>query len=370
MTGKALLDRGNLQCSVTIIGQDPTQSRYKRCSGKGNRRMGLNAEAWPAIELVGFEEEVRVAIEYVFGTTIVVDGGKAANQICDATKKRTVTLDGDVYDPSGTISGGSKSNLGTTLVELAKLSEPTTQLTGKKERLAFVMQSLNQQKNMAMEFEKMSRKLSLAEAEPQGIQKHLSQTSFSVLEGRFGSMSAELDEAKEEYTSMQKEQAAKWDLYHELKEREVELTQQREDRLGQIENDVKEAKKAAIEKSKLARDVEARKDTLTLQLESLKSDIVNAEGTVDAAVSSLKEAQEEEDGKEIVVGEVKALWDETKAALTDFEERLTQFSSELAVIKREKASLEKQAEKCTLEAKNLTVSITRSRKERSTAEKL
>jgi structural maintenance of chromosome 2 len=27
---------------------------------------------------------------------------KAANQICDATKTRTVTLEGDVYDPSGT----------------------------------------------------------------------------------------------------------------------------------------------------------------------------------------------------------------------------------------------------------------------------
>jgi structural maintenance of chromosome 2 len=78
----------------------------------------MQATAQPVIELVGFDEEVRSAVEYVFGSTIVVDGMKAANQICDATKTRTVTLEGDVCDPSGTISGGSKNQLGTTLTKL------------------------------------------------------------------------------------------------------------------------------------------------------------------------------------------------------------------------------------------------------------
>ena len=70
----------------------------------------MNTEAWPAIELVGFDEEVRLAIEYVFASSIVVDGAKAENQICDATKTRTVPLDGEVYDPSGSISGGSRTH--------------------------------------------------------------------------------------------------------------------------------------------------------------------------------------------------------------------------------------------------------------------
>lgn len=373
ITGKALLDRGNLERRVTIIPLDkirPHRVTNSACDRAADIAKGLNADAWPAIELIGFDEEVRVAIEYVFGTTIVVDGAKAANQICDATKTRTVTLDGDVYDPSGTISGGSKSNLGTTLIELAKLSEATTQLSAKKERLADVLRSLNQLKNKSVEFDKLSRMLSLAEAELHGIQKHLSQTSFGVLEEKYGSMSNELEEANEEYTSMQKEQAEKWELYHVLKEKEVELTQQREDRLGQIEEDIKEAKKRSIEKTRRAREAESRKDTLLLELESLKIDVVAAQESVAAAEASLNETNEDEAAKEIVVGEVKALWDDAKSALNDFEERLTQFSTELSAIKRDQASMAKKAEKCKLEGKKLSVTISRIQKERLSAEKL
>jgi structural maintenance of chromosome 2 len=191
-----------------------------------------------------------------------------------------------------------------------------------------------------------------------------------VLEEKFNSMSKELEEANEENLSMQKEQAQKWELYHELKEQEVDLTQQREDRLGQIEKAIKEAKKESIEKAKIAREVESRKTTLALELESLKNDIVTAQECEATAIASLKEATEEETGKEIVVGEVKALWDEAKSSLNDFEERLTQFSTGLAEIKREKASLAKKADKCTLEAKKLSVTISRVQKEREAAEKL
>ncbi|VEU42650.1 unnamed protein product [Pseudo-nitzschia multistriata] len=358
ITGKAILDRGNLKRRVTIIPLDKIQPRRvtaAACNKANQIANSLGAKAWPAIELVGFDEEIRSAMEYVFGASIVVDGAKAANQICDATKTRTVTLDGDVYDPSGTITGGSKNNLGSTLVELTKLLEASKQLSADKERLSTVLTALRDLKGKSSEFDKLSHKLSLAEAELEGIKKQVSQTSYGVLEEKFTSMSKELEEANEEYTYMQDEQKEKWDLYHELKEKEVELTQQREDMLGQIESDIKKAKKAAADAVKRAREAESSKDTLLMELESLKADVVSAEVAVSTAEASLKEANEEEISKEIVVGEVKALWDEAKAAQTKFEERITQFSSELAEIKRERANLTKKAEKCTLEAKKLTV---------------
>ena len=373
ITGKAILDRGNLKRRVTIIPLDKIQPRRvttAACNRASQIANNLGAKAWPAIELVGFDEEIRSAMEYVFGASIVVDGAKAANQICDSTKTRTVTLDGDVYDPSGTITGGSKSNFGSTLVELTKLMDASKQLSSDKARLSVVLRALDQSKGKSVTFDKLSRMLSLAEAELEGIQKQISQTSYGVLEEKFESMSKEIEEANKEYSSMQEEQKEKWDLYHELTEKEVELTQQRENMLGQIENDIKEAKKAATDAVKKAREAESSKHTLFMELESLKADVVSAEEAGSTAEASLTEANEEELGKEIVVGEVKALWDEAKAAQAEFEQRITQFSSELAEIKREKASLAKKAEKCTLEVKKLTVSISRIRKERQNAEKV
>jgi len=372
ITGKAILDRGNLKRRVTIIPLDKIQPRRvtaAACNKANEIAHRLGAKAWPAIELVGFDEEIRSAMEYVFGASIIVDGAKAANQICDTTKTRTVTLDGDVYDPSGTITGGSKSNLGNTLVELTKLLEASKQLSADKQRLSIVWTALNQLKGKSTQFDMLTHKLSLAEAELEGIQKQVSQTSYGVLEEKFDSMSKELEEANVEYSTMQEEQKEKWDLYHELKEQEVELTQQRENMLGQIEKDIKKAKKAAVNAAKKAREAESSKETLLMELESLRADAVSAEAAVSSAEVSLKEVNEEELGKEIVVGEVKALWDEAKAAQTKFEERIAQFSSELAGIKREKASLAKKQEKCTLEAKKLAVSISRIRKERQNAER-
>lgn len=372
ITGKAILDRGKLKRRVTIIPLDKIQPRRVTnavCQRASKIATDLGAKAWPAIELVGFDEEVRSAMEYVFGASIVVDGAKAANQICDSTKTRTVTLDGDVYDPSGTITGGSRGNVGSTLVELTKLMEASKQLSADKERLGVVLTTLDELKAKYVQFDKISRKLSLAEAELEGIQKQVSQTSYGVLEEKFDSMSTELEEANEEYTLMQDEQKDKWDLYHELKEREEELTQKREKMLGQIEIDIKKAKKAAADAAKKAREAESSKQTLVMELDSLKADVVSAEEAVSTAEAGVKEANEEELGKEIVVGEVKALWDEAKAAQDKFEEQISQFSSQLAEIKREKTRLAKKSEKCTLEAKKLTVTIARIRKERQNAEK-
>jgi structural maintenance of chromosome 2 len=373
ITGKALLDRGKLQRRVTIIPLDKIQPRRVTNAASAKAReiaASHKANAWPAIELVGFDEEVCAAMEYVFGASIVVDNGKVANLICDTTKTRTVTLDGDVYDPSGTISGGSKSNLGNTLSELSRLSEATSQLAGDKKRLAIVLNELAKMKNQAVEYDKLSRQLLLAEAELGSIQKHLSQTSYGILEEQYETMSKELEESNEEFVSMQKEQQEKWDLYHQLRDREVELTQHREDRLGEIENKVKEAKAVATEAAKKAREAESRKETLVLELDSLKVDVEAAEEGVASAEGALRMALEEETSKEITVGEVKALWDEAKVELRRFEDKLTGFSAELVEINFQKESLFKKAEKCTLEAKKLSVNISRLRKDQQGAEKL
>ena len=53
----------------------------------------LNRTVHPAIKLFGFDEEVCNAIEQVSGSTLVVDGMKAENSICDATKTLTITLE-------------------------------------------------------------------------------------------------------------------------------------------------------------------------------------------------------------------------------------------------------------------------------------
>jgi structural maintenance of chromosome 2 len=329
----------------------------------------LDSTASPAIELVGFDEEVRNAVEYVFGGTLVVDGMKAANQICDATKTRTVTLDGDVYDPSGTISGGSKNKLGSTLSKLTEMAVAQQELANKEKRLEMISARLAGMKSVARDYEKLSDNLELATAELAGIEKHLSQTSYGMVLEKFESMSAEIKDATEEYERMEKEQEAKWDLYHELKDREMELTQQRENRLQDIDASVKEAKNDAAAKAKAAREAESQTQTLQIELESMKAEVSAAEETVEAAEKALAEANDEESQLQMQVGEVKAAYDNAKAALTKVEKRVAQFSTELRDLTDQRADLAKKIESMELEARKISVAIAKIQKEQGNAER-
>jgi len=406
ITGKALLDRGQLKRRVTIIPLDKIKpSRISRTTQDQSLEIAssLQATAHPAIELVGFDEEVRSAVEYVFGSTIVVDGMKAANQICDATKTRTVTLEGDVYDPSGTISGGSKNQLGSTLSQLSELATATKELDASRTRLDVISGKVAAETATASKYDKLTGQLELAETELKATEKHLSQTSYGMLIEQRDSMSTELDEAQKEVVDMEKEKEAKWVLYEELKEQETELTQKREDRLDGLEAAVKQAKVDAAEKAKLAREVsrpivplssfslsshqnvsltmlsflfpftvqaESNSQTLSLELESLKQEVVSAEESVVAAEKVVAGASDVESEIQMKLGEVRALYEEAKRDLDSLEERMNHCSAELVGLKNERASLVKAAEGAKLEAKKLSVTISRIRKERASAEKV
>ena len=168
MTGKALLAKGKLQRRVTIIPLDkisPRRVATNAVNVAGSIAGKLGTTARPAIELVGYDEEVCTAIEYVFGSSLVVDGMEAANKICDATKTRTVTLQGDVYDPSGTISGGSSKNLGSTLQRLTRLSSAKQGLKDVAAKLSKVKAEWDNLKGASAKHGELSDQLELAQAE-------------------------------------------------------------------------------------------------------------------------------------------------------------------------------------------------------------
>ena len=215
----------------------------------------LNTTAQPAIELVGFDEEVRSAIEHVFGSTLVVDGMQAANSICDGTKTRTVTLDGDVYEPSGLISGGSKDNLGSTLSKISQLTAASRELKEKRQRLVIVEKKLDSLSSQSKQFEKLGAELEIATSELAAVDKHISQTSYGMLKDKFDAMSKEIADATAEVEQMVKTKDEKWALYNDLKKMEAQLTQDRENRLKDIESRVKEAKELVSSKEKAAREV-------------------------------------------------------------------------------------------------------------------
>ena len=366
ITGKALLDRGQLKHRVTIIPLDKIRSRQLSSAAR-NKASEVAAKyqstAFPAIELVGFDEEIRSAMEHVFGTTLVIDGMRAAEQVGAATKTRTVTLDGDVFEPSGTITGGSRSGLGDILTILSELANVQGELDEKKPRLAEVVQELSAMKASSAQFDKLNKKLQLAQAELTNLEKHMSQTSVGMLLEKREEMTREIAAAKEEMEAMEKEHLEQFDLYNELKDREVELTQERENKLSGIKSSVKDAKADAVSKTQAAREVGSRSQTLSMELESLKADVEASLEALTAAKSALEALEEEGQQIQIDMGRVQQKYEDAKAALDKLNDEITSSTAELEAKKRALSDLKHESNEIKMKRTRMQSQIENHRKE-------
>ncbi|KAL7184004.1 hypothetical protein ACSBR2_026221 [Camellia fascicularis] len=91
--------------------------------GKGNAEVALS--------LVGYDQELKRAMEYVFGSTFVC-------KTIDATREKNwhPTLEGDIFQPSGLLTGGSCKGGGDLLRQLHALAEVESKLSIHQKRLS------------------------------------------------------------------------------------------------------------------------------------------------------------------------------------------------------------------------------------------
>jgi structural maintenance of chromosome 2 len=109
-TGKLLLQHGQLKKRVTILPLNKIDSRTLSAAVVNRAKEIARAHHSTvnlAIELVTYDESVSAAIGHVFGQTLICENAEAAQAIAFDKQVRTkcVTYDGDVYDPSGTLTG-------------------------------------------------------------------------------------------------------------------------------------------------------------------------------------------------------------------------------------------------------------------------
>ena len=137
-TGTQLLQNGKLRKRVTIIPLNKISAFRASAEKIGAAKKIAPGKVDLALSFTGYEDEVSAAMDYVFGSTLVCEDAATAKQVTfdPAVRMKSVTLDGDVYDPSGTLSGGSSPNCGGVLVVLQKLNELTKEMTVRENELS------------------------------------------------------------------------------------------------------------------------------------------------------------------------------------------------------------------------------------------
>jgi len=80
-----------------------------------------------ALSLVGYQSELQPAMEYVFGNSFVCKDMDSAKRVTfdERINKKSVTLDGDSFDPAGTLTGGNGNILLQCVRHITKILGPT-----------------------------------------------------------------------------------------------------------------------------------------------------------------------------------------------------------------------------------------------------
>jgi structural maintenance of chromosome 2 len=180
-TGKQLLENGRLKKRVTIIPLNKIAAFRASAAKVGAAQKIAPGKVDLALSLVGYDDEVAPAMEFVFGSTLVCEDAETAKRVTfdAAVQMRSVTLQGDTYDPAGTLSGGSTPQSSGVLVTLQKLNEIATELKQQESQLSSLQATMAKEKKKLDAARKTKQELDLKTHEIKLTEEQISGNSSS-----------------------------------------------------------------------------------------------------------------------------------------------------------------------------------------------
>lgn len=134
----------------------------------------------PALSLIDFPDEIRPAMTWIFGQIFVCKDMETAKKIAFHEKimKKCVTLEGDLFDPVGTLSGGAPAKSGSVILKLEELKETRNELNHKEQLLRDIEIALSNIVKTAEKHASLKQKYDLLTYEISMIRQKLQQTSY------------------------------------------------------------------------------------------------------------------------------------------------------------------------------------------------
>ncbi|XP_052364150.1 structural maintenance of chromosomes protein 2 [Oncorhynchus keta] len=308
VTGKKLLEKGELKRRYTIIPLNKISARTLNDSVvKTAKSLVGEQNVHTALSLVGYEADLRKAMEYVFGSTLVCDTLDNAKRVAfdKRVMTKTVTLGGDVFDPQGTLSGGARSQSASVLSSLQELREVQDSLSATETELQALDKQLSGLKGTAERYRLLKQQLDLKTEELDILQVKLHQSSFHKQQEELKMLLKTIEECEETLRSSKEVQKKADEKYKVLEDKMKNAEAEREKELKAAQQKVNSAKTKADAFSKKLKERQQEAESLVLELEELKREQTAYEHQILAVDEAMKTIQEQIDNMSTTVAENK-----------------------------------------------------------------
>ncbi|KAK3221030.1 hypothetical protein Dsin_015000 [Dipteronia sinensis] len=361
-TGKQLLQHGDLRRRVTIIPLNKIQSYTvpPRVQQAAVRLVGKeNAEL--ALSLVDYSDELKTAMEYVFGSTFVCKTTDVAKEVAFNRDTRTpsVTLDGDIFQPSGLLTGGSRRGGGDLLRQLHRLADAESNLLIHQKRLSEIESKINELLPLQKKFMDLKAQLELKLYDLSLFQGRVEQNEHHKLSEVIKKIEQELEEAK----SAAKEKQL---LYKEcvstvsmLEKTIREHDNNREGRLKEFEKKIKAVKVKMQSGSKDLKGHENERERLIMEQEAVIQEHASLENQLASMRTQIDALALEVEEQKAKVAFTRNNHDQAQSELNAIRLKMKECDSQISSILKEQQKLEHKVSERKLERKKLENEVKR-----------
>ncbi|NWU42333.1 SMC2 protein, partial [Hylia prasina] len=384
VTGKKLLEKGELKHRYTII---PLNKISARCVQEDIVKLAQSLAGCGhlhiALSLIAYEPELQKGMEYVFGTTFVCSNMDNAKKVTFDKRimTRSVTLDGDVFDPQGTLHGGncwfysyntnnivcSSSQATPILSKLQEVKDVEIQLKKKESELAAVENELASLKMVAEKYQQLKQQWEMKSEEAELLHKKLQQSAYHKQEEELLTLRKTIaiceETLKKTEETKNKEEKKYKELENKIKNAEADCLKERKNAEQKLDN----AKKKADTSSKKIKDKQQEVKALVLELEELKQEQISYKQQITAAEEAIKSYQDQVDAMVAEVAKTEESVERAQKELAKQKEVIALHDNAIKDKSAEMVKYREQNNELHLKIKELEHSITKCQQEAADA---
>ncbi|XP_016912074.1 structural maintenance of chromosomes protein 2 [Apis cerana] len=360
MTSKKILQHGQLQKRVTIIPLNKVGGRSmdnqlihlaQKIGGIENVR--------PALSLIDFPEETRSAMTWIFGQIFICKDIEIAKKIAfhDNIMKKCVTLEGDVVDPAGILSGGAPLKTGSVLLKLDELKDIQNKLNTKQETLQNIETTLMNVNNIAEKYTSLKQTFDLRNYEISMVKQKLEQTEYYKIKEEIDSLEKSIEQLLETIIVVEKNEKESTIHAQELEHQLKDVTNIREKQLKNAKSELEKLKTKAENSRKEWQKREQEADMLELEIKELQKSIEVGKEQLITSKEKLNILQEKASVLEQELNEVKVNVKCIQSAIKIQKDNINKQNAYLQKLMTRKEDIIKQNKETELDIKKLNHEI-------------
>ncbi|ETN46032.1 uncharacterized protein HMPREF1541_00215 [Cyphellophora europaea CBS 101466] len=368
-TGTQLLQKGKLKKRVTIIPLNKISAFRASAEKVGAAQKLAPGKVDLALSLIGYDYEVSAAMDFVFGTTLICQDAETAKKVTfdPSVRLKSVTLEGDVYDPSGTLSGGSSPNSSGVLVILQKLNEVTKNMMQHQQELDTLRQQMQSEQQKLASIRAVKQELDLKSHEIKLTEEQIKGNSSSSIIAAVEEMKESIVQLKQAMADAKTTQAEAQKDVKRIEKDMVDFNRNKDSKLKELEKSLADLKKNLSKTTVAIKTMQKELQEARLDSEQAVSDLAAAEeqlaeveGGISAQNEELASLREEE-------AAAKSAHDVAQAELQEEQAKLTSFDNELQELESAKSRKSKQVTEESLEAQKLSHAVEKLAKDSAAA---